>query len=411
MEDEIDLREYLDVLIKRWKWIVGLTLVAALAAAAVSFFVLEPVYEASALVLITSPRYQLRFDPRLETVSDIETASKAYPSLAMSDDLLDQVVNALDPEDLAGNERKLQVLRGKVRASAGADPSLLQLKASNGDPETAAHIANVWAEQYVEYVNELYGRRSEDVTFFTEQLDDARSTLERAEEALIAYEAGNQQTILQARLNAKRSALSDYLAVQHELTLVIEDARALQQQLENQPASAPASLGDDLAALLLEIQALSRDVELPLQLQVGGGESLFNQTVGEQAELLGDLISALEGRLVETEAQVEALSAEILPLQEALQQAVTEKERLVREQEVARDTFLTLANKVEEARIAAQDETGEVRLASRASVPQSPVSPRKLMNTAIAGFLGLFLGIFAAFFVEFWQSPRETASG
>jgi len=408
MEDEIDLRQYLDVLIRRWKWIVALTLVAALVAAAISFFVLEPVYEGTAMILITNPRYQLRFDPRLETLSDIETSSKAYPSLALSDDLLKHVLEVLDPP-LPDHEGTLQRLRGRITASAGADPSLLHLKATNGDPERAAQVANTWAEQYVEYVNELYGRRSEDVIFFSEQFDAARSALEAAEQALVEYEARNQEAILQARLDAKRLALEDYLNAQHELTLIIGDAQALRGQLERQSASAPASLSNDLTALLLEIQGLSRDEELPLQLQVAGGGSLFNKTAGEQASLLNDLISALEGRSAEIEAQAEALSAEILPLQEALQAAIMEKEQLTRAQEVARGTFTTLANKVEEARIAAQDETGEVRLASRASVPTSPVGPRKLMNTAIAGFLGLFVGVFAAFFVEYWQSPREAA--
>jgi uncharacterized protein involved in exopolysaccharide biosynthesis len=327
--------------------------------------------------------------------------------LATSDDLLRQVLDALNPS-LTEDEQTLQALRSKVTASAGADPSLLQLAATNGDPERAAQIANTWAEQYVEYVNELYGRRSEDVVFFSEQLEAARNALESAEEALVEYEARNQQSTLQARLNAKRSALNDYLNAQHELTLVIEDARTLRQQLAEQPASAPASLGDDLTALLLEIQGLSQNTELPLQLQVVGGGTLSNKTVEEQADALSDLIAALEDRLAELEAQAETLSAEILPLQEALQQATTEKARLTREHELARSTFTTLANKVEEARIAAQDETGEVRLASRASVPTEPTGPRKLTNIVIAGFLGLVVGVFVAFFVEYWQSPRET---
>jgi uncharacterized protein involved in exopolysaccharide biosynthesis len=409
MEDEIDLRQYIEVLLKRWKWIVALTLIAALTAAAISFFVLRPTYEASALVLITSPRYQLRFDPRLETVSDIETASKAYPSLAMSDDLLQKVLGVLNAS-LPENERTLQVLRGKVSAGAGADPSLLELKVTNGDPGQAAHIANTWAEQYVEYVNELYGRRSEDVVFFSDQLESARNVLEASEQALVDYEAQNRQSVLQSRLNAKRSALNDYLTVQNKLGLMVQDAQALQHQLEDRPASASVSLGDDVTALLLEIQGLSGDVELPLQLQVVGGESLSDKTVGEQIKFLDDFITALENRMTEIETKAETLSAEILPLQEALQQALTEKEQLTRERDVARSTYLTLANKVEEARIAAQDETGEVRLASRASVPTRPVGPRKLMNTAVAGFLGLFLGVFAAFFVEYWQSPQETVS-
>jgi len=41
-------------------------------------------------------------------------------------------------------------------------------------------------------------------------------------------------------------------------------------------------------------------------------------------------------------------------------------------------------------------------------VPTRPTGPRKLMNILIAGFLGMFLGVFVVFFVEYWQSPRNT---
>ena len=61
MEDEIDLREYLEVLIRRWKWIVVLVVIAVLAAALFSFFVLQPGYEASALVLITQSALPIAF--------------------------------------------------------------------------------------------------------------------------------------------------------------------------------------------------------------------------------------------------------------------------------------------------------------------------------------------------------------
>ena len=162
-----------------------------------------------------------------------------------------------------------------------------------------------------------------------------------------------------------------------------------------------------MAALLLQIQGLSQDGELPLQLQVASGGSLSNRTVQEQANLLTDLVSALENRSAEMDAQIASIASDILPLQEALQQVTVEKEKLTRERDVARSTYTTLANKVEEARIAAQDETGEVRLASQASVPTRPAGPRKMMNIIIAGFFGLLLGVFVAFFVEYWQSPRN----
>jgi succinoglycan biosynthesis transport protein ExoP len=407
MEEEIDLRQYLEVLIKRWRWIVALTLIAAAAAAAISFLVLQPTYEATALVLITSPRYVLRFDPRLETVSDIETNSKAYPSLATSDDLLQRVIEVL-PASAPEDALVLQTLKGKSRARAGADPSLLELTVANGDPQQAAHIANTWAEQYVQYVNELYGQRSEDVTFFSKQLDLAQATLEAAEDALVEFQASNQSSILSAQLSSLRQAQADYLADRRAIARIIQDIQALRTQLAEQPANRSSSLSDNLTALLLQVKAFNAESELPIQLQVTTAESLSSKTVSEQIAFLDDLTDNLEAKSADIDVLLEKLAPETLRLQETVQGINTEYERLTRDRDIAKNTFMALASKVEESRIAAQDETGEVRLASRAAVPQSPVGPRRLMNTVLAGALGLFVGVFLAFFVEFWQSSPES---
>jgi succinoglycan biosynthesis transport protein ExoP len=137
-------------------------------------------------------------------------------------------------------------------------------------------------------------------------------------------------------------------------------------------------------------------------------ESLSSKTVSEQIAFLDGLTANLEAKSGDIELLLEELAPETLSLQEAVQQTNTEYERLTRGRDIAKNTYMTLANKVEESRIAAQDETGEVRLASRAAVPRSPVGPRRLMNTVLAGVLGLFVGIFLAFFVEFWQSSQAS---
>ncbi|RLC98999.1 MAG: hypothetical protein DRI77_03815, partial [Chloroflexi bacterium] len=67
MEEEIDLRVYVEVLVRNWKWIAGLALVAAVVAFVASSFI-PPTYEATALAAITKPRYVMQFDPRFETV-------------------------------------------------------------------------------------------------------------------------------------------------------------------------------------------------------------------------------------------------------------------------------------------------------------------------------------------------------
>ena len=53
MEDEIDLRRYVDVLLRRWKLIAVITIIAVVVAAALSFSS-PSVYKAKSSVLIIS---------------------------------------------------------------------------------------------------------------------------------------------------------------------------------------------------------------------------------------------------------------------------------------------------------------------------------------------------------------------
>ena len=66
LEEEIDLRPYIEALIKGWKWIVGAGLIVAIAAFGMSSL-LPSTYEATSLVAITETRQNIQFDPRIQT--------------------------------------------------------------------------------------------------------------------------------------------------------------------------------------------------------------------------------------------------------------------------------------------------------------------------------------------------------
>ena len=181
-----------------------------------------------------------------------------------------------------------------------------------------------------------------------------------------------------------------------------EDAQALRDRLRAQDVRTAASPSDELTSLLLEIDALNR-TELPIQLQVSVQQDLGGKTVGDQVAFLDSLVQVLENRLVVLEREAQALEPDILVLQERLEEVQTREERLETVKDMSRDTYMTLSRKVTEARIAAQDTTGDVRLASLAAPPQDPASPRPLLNVAVAGALGLMIGILSAFAIEYWQ--------
>ena len=404
MEDEIDLGKYFKVLIRHWKLIIGLAISASVAALVVSSS-LPPAYEATALIVVTRLRNQYEFDPRIQTQFE-QQPYKAYPALALTDNLLTRVIAALG-DQLKIEERDPAALRERLSAGAGADPSLVRLSVTASEPQQAQTIANLWASLYVTYTSELYQQRSSSAIFFETKAAEAQNRLATAEQALVDYQAKNPLNLVTAQLSSKQAEFGSYLAANRTITLVIQDARSLQQQLAQQNVNSPSSLSDQLSALYMQVDALNAGANVPIQLQLSGAGSLSDRTVAEQTALLGTLIEVLQDKSIEIQQQIKTLEPDILALQKAQQAAQVEFDRLTRERDVAKDTYLTLTRKVNETDLAAQDSGGGVQLASEASLPAEPVSTRKGLNAILGGLLGLVLGVICAFVIDARQTKSE----
>jgi uncharacterized protein involved in exopolysaccharide biosynthesis len=406
-EEEIDLRKYVEVLLRNWPWIVGCAVVAAIVAFGATSL-MDPTYEASAVVLITEPRYQMQFEPRFETVDQWQPAYNAFPELATSDGVLEEVVAAYEPSPEAGIERwRLAALKGMVEASSEGDPSLVKLTVSCGSAADAAALANVWAEKLVERGNEIYSEGEKDVIFFQEQATQAEEALEKAEVELISFQARDRASIVSAQLNSHRQTQSDYLADQRTIAYLTQDIGGLRDQMAQQPDDQPASLADDLTTLYLQVKAFNAEASTPIQLQVNSAESLSQKSRSEQRAFLADMVETLSAKSAAIEEQLADLEPNILGLQEELQTIKTEEERLKRAQTLAEETYMTLSRKLEEARIAAQEENGVLQVGSRAAVPENSAGPSKRMNTAMAGAVGLMVGVFGVFAWEWWREDEE----
>ncbi len=406
MEDEIDLRQYITILLRYKFWIAGLALISAVTAFGVSSL-MPSTYEATALVAATKPSYVIQFDARVQTQSDLQPSYQAYPALAMGDELAVELQRALAAQ-FPSTPYTLRDLQEKMEAKNGGDQSVIRLVVKDHDPERAAAIVNQWAALFVESTNRLYGQSDEDLAFFETQLQDTEGELTSAEQALTDFQAVNQANVLQTQLNNKQAALQQYLSGARTLRLIIQDGKSLQARLETQDPSLRASLSDEIASLFVEIESLTGQ-GLPIQLQLSGQQGLSDKAVGEQATYVASLVSALEDKLVILENEAQALEPDILQLQQQLQEERTKEGRLTLARDVTEETFRTLTRKVAETRIAVQDREGAVRLASRAAVPHTRVAPRRMMNTVVAGGLGFFVVVIGAFGVEYWRSgtPKD----
>ncbi|OGO49413.1 MAG: hypothetical protein A2W37_08055 [Chloroflexi bacterium RBG_16_63_12] len=425
MEDEIDLREYVNVLLRHWKMIVVLTMVAAVAVGVVSF-IMPPTYEATALISVAQARYTLR----LEGVSDGGPLPlKAYPDLAVSDEVVSEVFNQVKPA-LPSEVDTLTKFRKQLKATAAADPTLLRLAARDTDPARAAQIANAWANTLADRAGRLYGQDAANLLTYETQLTTTKSALEDSEQALATFQANNQVAILTAQLNSQQAILTDYLNRVHQFGLLVQDAQDLRARLAKLDPSAPPSFTDDVVMLMLSAQAfggqmaplqsqpstvesqpsLPSQSSIPLQVQISSGQSLSGKSVAEQAAVVDDLLNTLRARAEDAKAQIAALEPRILELQGRLAKAQKQQAELTRARDLAQTQYLALASKVEEAKIAAQESANVVQLASEAAVPTERANPRIALNIAVAGALGLMVSVFAIFVWEWWRGAESKAA-
>ena len=389
--EELDLRPYIMALVKNWMWIIGAGLLAGLIAFGVSSL-LPPTYEATALVAITENRQIIQFDPRFENVQ-VEQPLGAYPELALSDELLSQLLEEVGPSLAEVNT--VQELRDLLETETGSDPTLVRLIARHGDPQVAADLANNWASLFTQWANQVYGSQDDQqLAFFEAQLETSREELTAAEERVIEFQAQNRSGILLNQLTALQETQTKYLVERRELSSLLQDIQTLQNQLANQSGSGTASFADQLSSLVLQLRAYSGTPETPLyQLQLDTAESISNRSRAEQVEYLQGLASAVESRVTQVDEQLEELEPQIMEVQRQKEEADVELMRLTRERDVADTTYLALATKVEEERSAAEGASQGVRLASTSAVPERSVASNRLLYTVGAAALGGIIAV------------------
>lgn len=529
MGDEIDLRQYVDVIVRRWKLVLVAAVSAALVAAVVSFF-MPPVYEAVAGVVIIKATTELLFEPQFKTLSEddlamagarqaVDTSARreAFAALVKNGAIAAQVVDEIG-DTLLPEERKVNVLVGMVEGEIRKGSDLIEIKVTCNDAAKAARIANVWGSEYEKYVNAIYSDAPESYAQVENQATVAKAEYDEAEAALIAFTANNRiddldrqvaetQRIITAHSNArtdnrllafeteqrgKRELLSayldaeikatqavfdeqvkarlrtlkDYWETKNKLELLLADAESLRAHTARGGPEAASTNG--LPLLLLKAQVFASSGNLPgdLQLQFG---SLEDTGVGEgQKADLDALVEVLEERLAAVDVAIskqslailnnadyqylsfsgpvtdtlsmaihekypnlfefgdladlslevglgpEALTEEIdrlqdtvLELQAEVARELARKRELTRSRDLAWDSYTMLARKTIELNISAQTTGSEVRFAAPAVEPRGPVSPKKMQNTAIAGMLGLMIGLFGAFAIEYFGEPRR----
>jgi succinoglycan biosynthesis transport protein ExoP len=390
MEEEVDLRSYIYRLLKHWKLIVSITVIAGLVVGLVSFLT-PPNYEAKAAALITKARYEIVFVPEYKTLSADEAVTMSsssqrealialVKSSTVANQVIEQLGDTLDPE-----EQRVGSITSKIKVENQGD--FIAISITSPDPAKAAAIANAWVEAYVSHVNELYSDILQPPAEFRKQANAAKQDYEEQEKIWEDFVGDNRIDELSRQISDKE---------------LLCQVKSLRQQFEAGSSSSASTVAISLAFILLQTEAFT---SLPAEFQISLDEI---SGINVSLEDIDALIATLETRSETTPGQsISELRQEVLELRAELAEESARQQDLIRARDTAWQTYTTLDSKAVEVQLAAQAQDGVVQIATVAVVPQKAASTHKAINIGIALVLGLVVGVISAFAIEYFRKPVE----
>ena len=253
LDDEISLLELVNVLLRRWRLVVGLPLGAAFLTAVVSFLI-PPTYTATTAFVpeVSAQRRLLAGLTGLTGQFGISLGGEAsqsprfYAEVLKSRELMDRVLlsrfadprSEHNPPDSATLLRLLDVdgeslgdslhrgrkkLKGQLAVRVDERTGIVQLSVDSRHPALAAAVANV----FVKYLNEFnaqtrQSQASERRKFIEGRITEAEQELRRAEEDLRAFYDRNRRWQESPQLVVEEDRRRRQVQIRQELYLTLK---------------------------------------------------------------------------------------------------------------------------------------------------------------------------------------------
>lgn len=441
-------RQYIQVALKR-RWAIAASVAAFLALGLLLTFLATPLYTAVSTIEIARESNQVtKFEgvQRDTSIGDQEFYETQY-GLLRSRALAERVATDLrlvdDPEFFAafgvesqapafalsggrysatGRKDRLRAASGILLSRIGIDPTrlsrLVEVSFTGPDPEFAAKIANVWAETFIRTNLERkvqatsYGRDQ-----LQEQLAEYKQRLDESQKQLVSYAANEgiislpSQTGTSGSPSQDRSIVTDNLAALNSALAQATARRIAAEARARQSGSVSAASLNNIAInnlrqrraeLAAEYQQLLVRFEpgYPAAQALQSQITQLDQAIArEESRINGAITGEFRSAQAEEAAlqqRVNALKGEYLDLQRrSIQYNIYQQEV-----DTNRALYEGLLQRFKEIGVAGGVGVNNVAIIDPADVPQSPSSPRLLLNLLLSLVAGLGLGVALALFLE-----------
>lgn len=425
--EEISLRELIEILIKQKKIIAIITIVAIIASGILSFFILDPVYQARTILMASGMNTKAANGAETKGIDDILENISKYPQMTIeaykeqirNPQILDQVIKELKLDEKDINR---VTLKNMIELSTIKDTNLITITVKNNDKLLATDIANTIAKKFTIHVSDIAKNQAEKSSNYVKtQMEIEKAKLD---EALVEYKEYLSQPQgldeIKSEIESKTELITDYKArligLDVELKKVSASLESNKKTLLNinEKIVLKKSILDDSLISDIAIEKSNERIETLYNISMETEEinevyqELKNNIINGET-----ILSELKTEKSAKEKAIDEISLELEELQAKLADKQYEDDIIRQKVEFAKSTYESFFNKYEEARILKSSDIGEASIivVSPAVEPLTPVGPRKMLNLAIAAVLGLMIGVFLAFFIEYWKTSGQEVEG
>ena len=370
-EDEINLFDYLIVLLKRKRLIMGITFGAAIITAIISL-IMPPIYRAETKILPPQQGSSMatQFLSQLGSAAGlvggavgIKTPNDLYIGLLKSRLVLDGVIDRFKLMELYKTKSRENARRGladTLKARDDKKSGIITIGVEDKDPKRAADMANAFVEELKNMnkglaVTEAGQRR----LFFEEQLKDTKEALIKAEDSMEGFQERTGAIKIDEQAKAVIEGIANLRAqiAAKEVGLKVMRTYATPQNPDIQRAE------EELRGLRIELRKLEAK---------GGGQN--------------------PDPLMPT-GRIPALGTEYI--------------RKLREFKYQEALYEILLKQYEAARLDEARDAAIIQVIEKAIPPEKRVKPKRKQMVMIATFSGLFFSVFAAFFMEYIEKLKS----
>ncbi len=428
MDDELTLRDLWEILKRKRTYLIAFPLFALLIAGFYAFVIAKPVYESRAVVTVAPIQVRARLEKQIELQPAKNLSPEALKVLLSTQEMqlaltkrlreegtLPPTWKNLDEPQLAAKLKDLLKVNVNTRTRNQSPNSLMtiELTVRGSEPQVVAEIANFWAELTVERVNQIPATQLRaNLLALGKPLLEAEQAFREAQTAWEAFRKEDRRELWKqelAQVEKRLGAIALRLrTLPTELATTEAKLRALQDRLARLPERyrlEKSVVGDPVSAAAASAVGLEALKGLRLEEEVLNPVS---QELLRQASQLFTELRRLEAERAALEQEYETQRRRAEELRERLAAAELEASQLQENLKLAQNAYLALKQKQTDLKIElAGLQKAFAAVLARAVPNPDPVAPRKLLILALAGTLGLMLGLFWAFFSAAIEEPGE----